>query len=132
MRKAIFIFATVALVIGGMVTYYIYGDFEMNKQELVMLIGLVLVISFAILLAVRRIRSIKKNQPPEDELSKVVLKRASSAAFYISLYSWIAVMFLSEKVEMEVSTLIGAGIMLMAVEFALAWVYFNFFGKINE
>lgn len=132
MKKAIFVFIIAGLVIAAMLLWYFSGGFNVNWQEISMLAGLVLVISFAVILGVRRIRSIRNNQPAEDEMSKGVVKQAASTTFYISLYSWLALMFFSDKSEMETSTQMGIGIMLMAVEFALAWVYFNFFGKINE
>lgn len=132
MKKAIVIFILVGTVLAGMAVWFFNGGFEINVQEIGMLAALILVITFAVILGIRRVRSVKKNQPAEDELSKGVLKRAASTSYYISLYSWLALMLFSDKIDMEVSSLIGLGIMLMAVEFALAWVYFNFFGKVNE
>ena len=132
MKKAILIFVIVALVLTAMGVYFFFGEFEISVQDIGMVAGLILVITFAVILGIRRVRSLRKSQPAEDELSKVVLKRAASTAYYDSLYSWLALMFFSDKTEMEVSSLIGVGIMLMAVEFALAWLYFNFFGKVNE
>ena len=111
MRKAIFIFVIAGIVLAGVTAWFFLGEFEIFWQEAGMIFGLVMVISFAVALGIRRIRSIRKNQPPEDELSKVVLKRASSTAYYVSLYSWLALMILSDTLEMDVSTLIGMGIM---------------------
>lgn len=132
MRKAILIFVLVATVLGGMATWFFLSEGEFYWQEIGMMTGLILVLAFAIILGIRRIRSVRKNQPPEDELSKNVMKRAASTAYYISLYSWLALMMFSDNFDLEVSTLIGIGIMFMAVEFALAWIYFSYFSKINE
>ena len=96
-----------------------------------MSVGILLVLAFAVFLGIRRFRSIKKSQPPEDEMLKNVLKRAAGTAYYLSLYSWLAMMYFSDKIEMEISSFIGLGIIIMAVEFALSWVYYNFFGKIK-
>ncbi len=126
------IFVLVGTILAGLGVWLVLGEFEINLPEMGMMGGLILVITFAIILGIRRVRSVRNNQPAEDELSKVVLKRAASTAYYISLYSWLALMVFSDSIKLEVSTLIGVGIMLMAVEFALAWVYFNFFGKTNE
>ncbi len=126
------IFVLVGIILAGLGVWLVLGEFEINLPEMGMMGGLILVITFAIILGIRRVRSVRNNQPAEDELSKVVLKRAASTAYYISLYSWLALMVFSDSIKLEVSTLIGVGIMLMAVEFALAWVYFNFFGKTNE
>lgn len=131
MKKTIFIFLVIILVIGGMVTWYFYGKVEFNLQEILMLAGVLLVVAFAFVIGVRRIQSLKKSQPPEDELSKGILKRASGTAYHLSLYTWLALMFLSDETKMELQSYIGIGIMLMAVEFALAWVYHNYFVKVK-
>ena len=132
MKKVILIFVMILLVIAGMVTYYFYGGMKLNVNELLMGVGLVFVLGFAAILGVRRIRSFRRSEPLEDELSKRVMKRAAATAYYISLYTWLAMMFFSDKVKMDISSFIGVGIMIMALIFALSWVYHNFFSKINE
>ena len=132
MKKSLLIFMLVAFVIAGMVMYYLYAGATFNVQELFMVSGLVLVILFAMILAVRRIRSLRKNQPAEDELSRSVMKRAAGTSYYLALYSWLVLMYLSDRIDMDNSTLIGLGILIMAVEFAIAWIWHNYFGRINE
>lgn len=132
MKKVILVFVLIIFVIAGMVTYYLYGGMDMDMQEVLMFAGLVLVVAFAFIFGIRRIRSLRNKQPVEDERSKGIMKRAASTAYYVSLYSWLALMIFSDKTSMEMSTFIGMGIMLMAVELALAWVYFNYFAKPSE
>ena len=129
MKKTTLVFVMILLAIAGMVTYYLYGGLNMDIQELLMFSGLILVLVFAAVIGIRRIKSLRNKQPAEDERSKSIMKRAASAAYYISLYSWLALMFLGDTTSMDISTFIGIGIMLMAVEFALSWVYYNYFSK---
>lgn len=41
-------------------------------------------------------------------------------------------MYFSDKIKYETHTLIGAGIVAMAIIFAVSWVIFNFRGIKNE
>ena len=132
MRKAILLFVVIFAVLGGMLVWFIFGDGFHDPKELLMLGGVALVLVFAAVLGIRRIQSVRKSQPPEDELSKSILKRSAGTAYHLSLYTWLALMFFSDDTQMEMSSYIGLGIMLMAVEFALAWVYHNYIARVHE
>jgi hypothetical protein len=58
--------------------------------------------------------------------------RASSLAFYISLYLWLFVMYISDKTTLPAHSLIGAGILGMAVVFLFSWLGVRIFGIRNE
>jgi len=60
------------------------------------------------------------------------MRKASSLAYYISLYLWLLIMFLSDKLNYETHTIIGMGILGMAVVFAVCWLIVNFTGVRNE
>jgi hypothetical protein len=94
------------------------------------LIGLVLV-GFAIYKGISRARSAARKEPAEDELSKSILLKASSLSYYISIYLWLFIMYISDKVKWETHTLIGAGILGMAVIFSLSWLGVKFIGLRN-
>ncbi|MBN2482259.1 MAG: DUF2178 domain-containing protein [Bacteroidales bacterium] len=74
------------------------------------------------------VRSKKKGEPPEDELSKKILQKASSLSFYVSIYLWLALMYLSDRLELETPALIGAGILGMTVVFAVCWIIYKLGG----
>lgn len=132
MKKAILIFVMILLVAGGMAVYFVYAGASYDPKEILMIGGVVLVLLFAAFVGVQRIRNVRKSQPAEDELSRQIMKRAAGTSYYLSLYSWLALMFFSDKTKMEISSFIGLGILIMAIEFALSWVYFNFFARLNE
>jgi len=70
----------------------------------------------------------KRGEPAEDELSKKILQKASSMSFYISLYIWMGVMYYSDETKLETHSLIGTGILGMAIVFCACWVIFKIRG----
>jgi hypothetical protein len=60
------------------------------------------------------------------------MTRASSLAFYISIYLWLFVMYVSDKTTLPSHTLIGGGIVAMAMVFFLCWLGVRLFGMKHE
>ena len=87
-----------------------------------------MVVLFGIVVGISRIKSVKLGQPAEDELSKKLFQKASSTSYYISLYVWLVLIYLSDKVKAETHTFISAGILAMAIIFVLSWLFFRLFG----
>ena len=76
----------------------------------------------------RRLNRIKKGEPTADELSKLILQKASSLSFYLSLYLWILVSYFSDSLDLETGQLIGYGIIGMAVIFTITWSLIKLIG----
>ena len=132
MKKAIVSFVISALVLAGVALWALKGHIAGNTQEIVMA-GIVLVlVGFAVYLGVSRLKSHLRREPAEDELSKRVMRRASSLAYYVSIYLWLFVMYISDKTSLEAHSLVGAGILGMAVIFLLCWLGVKLFGMKNE
>lgn len=92
-------------------------------------IGVILVlIGFGVYVGLTRLISEKRGEPVEDELSKRILQKASSTSYYISIYMWLAFMYISDKTKMETHTLIGAGILGMAILFFVCWIVYKVWG----
>ena len=60
------------------------------------------------------------------------MQKTAAWSYYVSLYLWLAIMYFSDKLHYETHTIIGAGILGMAVIFAICWLIFNFRGIRNE
>ncbi len=90
------------------------------------LIALTIVI-FAISVFIRGNRDMKKGFPLQDERSRRVMEKASSRAFYVSLYLLLAVGFLSDGLLKfrDVSQATGLAVGMMAILFAVFWAYYN-------
>jgi hypothetical protein len=131
MKRTVVMFVISALVLATLALWALKGHIAGNTQEIVM-IGIVLVlVGFAVFLGVSRLRSHQRGEPAEDELSKKVMMRASSFAYYISIYLWLFVMYISDKTTLAAHSLVGAGIAGMALVFLLCWLGVKAFGTKN-
>jgi hypothetical protein len=131
MKKTIVTFVLSALILASLALWVLKGHVSGNIQEIVMA-GIVLVlVGFAVFLGVSRLRSHRHGEPAEDELSKTVMTRASSLSYYVSIYLWLFIMYISDKTTLAAHTLVGAGILGMAVIFLLCWLGVKAFGMKN-
>ncbi len=132
MKKAILTVVLTISMITGMIVWFITPGVEFDRQEILMLLGLALVIGFALFLAFRRLRDAKANLPTEDEMSKNILRRGAATSYYLSLYLWLGIMMLEDRIDMDMSSLIGAGIVGMAIIFALSWIYHRYIRRAHD
>ena len=131
MKKSIVTFVISALIVASLILWALKGRITGNTQEIVMA-GIVLVlVGFAGYLGVSRLRSHLRREPGEDELSRMVMTRASSLAYYVSIYMWLFVMYISDKTTLAAHSLVGTGILGMAVIFLLCWLGVKIFGMKN-
>jgi len=68
---------------------------------------IILLIVFALYIGISRFRGERKGQPAEDELSKKILQKAASTAFYLSLYMWLVISYISDTKTLATHTWIG-------------------------
>jgi len=108
------------------------GKESLGAEELTSLGVILAIVGFAVFILIRRIKSWKAGEPQEDELSKKVMLRTSSLSYYISLYFWVFLLWLKDRVAFDQEQLIGTGILGMAVIFALSWIFFHLRGVPND
>ncbi len=132
MKKTIIIIFLAALVLIPVSFWFFSHPSNFKLVDILNIFIILLVVAFAVFAGLKKLTSVKRGEPAEDELSKKVMQKAASRSFYISLYFWLIVMYFSDKVEYETHTIIGAGITGMAVIFAITWLVFNFWGIRNE
>ncbi len=116
----------VTLSIGAWVYYSKNDSFEF--ADLFQYVLIIVLVAFALLFGIRRLRSERKGEPAEDELSKKIMQKAAATSYYISLYWLLVLAYLSDNSEMETGSLIGTGILGMAIIFALCWFYYKIKG----
>jgi len=131
MKKGVLMILLAALIIIGVIIWLLHSSNEIKTGSLVMSGTILLVAGFAVALAVSKLKSAKEGLASEDELSRLIKDKASSRSYYVSLYWWLIMMYMSDKTLLTTSTLIGVGLLGMAVMFAGFWIYFNFKSKIN-
>lgn len=132
MKKSVIVFIIAALVLITTLFWIFSVSGPIKLMEYVNLGVIFVVVVFALLLGYKRLSSTKKGEPAEDEMSRKVMQKASSISFYISLYLWLAIGYFSDRFNYETHTVIGAGILGMAVTFAICWVVIYFRGIRNE
>jgi hypothetical protein len=132
MKRGLLMILLAALVITSAIIWLLHGKNEIKIGTMVMFSTILLVEGFAVALAISKLKSAKEGLGSEDELSQLLKDKASSRSYYVSLYWWLIVMYMSDKTSIATDTLIGVGILGMAVLFAGFWIYFNFKDKINE
>jgi peptidoglycan/LPS O-acetylase OafA/YrhL len=131
-RKATFLAVLAVSVLVTMIFWFVRSGATLDFGGSSIIIIQFVVLAFAIIVVFRRLKSAKQNLPAEDELSKSILLKAAATSYYVSLYMWLAFMFFEEHIDLERSTLIGAGILGMAVIYALSWVYHNYIRRSHD
>ncbi len=132
MKKTVIVFILSALLLTTIGFWLFSSGKSAEPFDLLTLGILILVVALAVLVGLRRLNSTRRGEIPEDELSKKVMQKTSSVSFYISLYLWLAIMYFSDKINYETHTIIGGGIICMAVIFVICWLIFNFSVIRNE
>ncbi len=130
MKKTISIFVIIGLVAVTLILWIVKTR-TITYQDILMLGGVLVVVGFAVFIGINRIKSVIQKEPFEDELSKKIMTKASSISYYISIYLWLIIMYFSDKVTLESHSLIGAGILGMAIIFLLSWIGVKMFGVSN-
>ena len=128
MKKGILAIILSLLVLGTVILWFINTKDVSGIWNLIPFPIILIIVIFGFVVGIKRIKSVKRGQPAEDELSKKLLHRASSVSYYISIYVWLLIMYLSDSIELETHSLIGAGILAMAIVFVFCWLYFRYFG----
>jgi peptidoglycan/LPS O-acetylase OafA/YrhL len=132
MKKAIIVFVIAGLVLITTGFWFFSSNQSLKPFDIGSFGVILMIVIFAVVLGLRRLLSARRGEPAEDELSKKVLQRTAAWSYYVSLYLWVAVLYIKDKVSLDTEELIGAGILGMAVAFAVCWLIFNFSGMRNE
>jgi hypothetical protein len=128
MKKSYLALIISALVLGTTILWIASTKSQFSIPGIIQFGIIIALAGFGVFIGLSRLKSEKRGEPAEDELSKKMLQKASSNTFYISLYLWLAVMYYSDKTKLETHTLIGAGILGMAVIFCACWIYYKIKG----
>jgi uncharacterized membrane protein len=94
------------------------------------ILGIIIAVSilaFALFVFRRGNRDLKEGYPLHDERSRRVIEKATSRAFFVTIYLLLAIGFLSDNLikfrDVSQSTSVAVG--GMAILFLLFWVYYN-------
>lgn len=123
---AILIIAIVVILTGALLAYQSFVSGELMGGILGLVIAIIIIL-FAVMVYKRGTSDLKKGLPIKDERSRKVVEKASSMAFFVTLYMLLAVGFLSDNIinfrDVSQATSIAVG--LMALLFAVFWFIYN-------
>jgi hypothetical protein len=128
MKRSTITLLIVALIIISSVAWYLNTNNIFGFQEIISFGVVATLIGFGFYLGLSQLKSEKRGEPVEDELSKKIMQKASSLSFYISIYFWLAIGYFSDRTDLEAHTLIGTGILGMALIFFTCWIIIRFKG----
>lgn len=131
-RRTIFIAVLSVSVLVSMLWWMLRSGADLDVKEWIMIMIQLAVVIFAIAFAFNRLRSVKHNLPAEDEMSRNIKQRGAATAYYASMYMWLAIMLFEEYIPLEGHTLIGGGILGMALIFVLSCLYHKNFRTSND
>ena len=138
MRKAVLTAVLAVLVVGTIALWIINSErssdtsLSLNGSTILMMAVAVVILVYGVLVILKGFRDAKHRLPSRDELSRKILLRGAATSYYVSIYLWLAIMFFEERIEVERSSLIGAGILGMAIIFALSWLYHRFISRPHD
>ncbi|MBW2991632.1 DUF2178 domain-containing protein [Candidatus Woesearchaeota archaeon] len=113
------------IITGALFVYSAFMQGEIAGGIFGAVIALI-ILAFAMSVFIRGSKDLKKGLPLKDERSRRVMEKASSRAFYISLYMLLAIGFFSDRIPFrDISQATGLAVGLMALLFAGFWIYYN-------
>ncbi len=132
MKKGMIIFAVAALVLLTTGLWLTSARGTLKTFDLLNILVIVLVVAFALFIGYKRLSAAKRGEPPEDEMSRKVLLKTAAFSYYISLYLWVAILFIKDRINLDTEEILGAGILGMAITWAVCWLIFNYRGVRDE
>jgi len=133
MAKTVLMFVLAALVLLSVGVWFVTaGPTGPALEEILTVVIVLLLVGFALFKGFQRVHSTANKEPFEDELSNKTMTKSSSLSYYISLYLWLVIMYISDRTTLETHMLIGAGITCMALIFLGSWIWVKMVGLKNE
>ena len=132
MKRTVLLFTIAALVLAGTAIWYFTSSHDFKPVDILQFGVILVVVGYAIYFGYKRLTSAKRGEPAEDELSKKVVQKAAALSYFISLYVWVFMIWLKDRVSLDTEEVLGSGILAMAVIFGISWVVVNFRGIRND
>jgi hypothetical protein len=129
MKKSYLALIISAIVLATTILWVISSRTTLTMGGIAQFSIIIVLVGFGVYVGLSRLKSERRGEPADDEMSKKIMLKTSSTSFYISLYGWLAVMYFSDKTKLETHSLIGAGILGMAIIFCICWVFYKIRGS---
>ncbi len=132
MKRTIILFIVAALVVASVAVWLLSSAGNLDLMDSLHFGVIILIVLFALFVGYKRVVSVKRGEPAEDELSKRVLLKTAAYSYYISLYIWVFLLFIKDRIHFDSDQLIGTGILGMALTYGVTWMILNFRGIKHE
>lgn len=132
MKKTIVIALIAIMVVVTFVLWILNTKLSFDFGTVLMILIPVVILAFAVIRVVQGMSDARNQMPAEDELSKMIMLRTGYTAFQLSLFLWLAIGSVEDRINLEGHTIIGAGILGMAILFALSWIYHRFIRRSHD
>ncbi len=132
MKKSLLAFIVSLLVLGTTALWLFNTGGTLPVSEIVMVGAIILLAGFGLYVGFSRLKSARKGEPAEDELSRKILQKSAAYAFYVSLYLWVALIYIKDRVTVDTEVLLGSGIIAMSVVWLLFVIWFKITGLKDE
>jgi peptidoglycan/LPS O-acetylase OafA/YrhL len=132
MKRAVIAVLVSLLVIGTTALWFFNVEDSVTKVDIVSFGVIIVLVGFGLYFAFRRFSSAHRGEPAEDELSKKIMQKTAAWSYYVSLYMWVFMIWLKDRVALDTEEVLGAGILSMAVIFFLCWIIIRVRGIRHE
>jgi len=130
--RTILIVVVAVLVVATFAIWIANSDVSLDFGTILMFVIPVVILVYAVLFLRKRWADARDHLPAEDELTKMIRLRSGYTAFQLSLFLWLVIGSVEDRFDVEGHTIIGAGILGMAVLFALSWIYHRYIRKSHD
>ena len=130
MKKLILNLVLLALVAAGLVVFKTTG--HLSNVDIVSMLIILLIVGIGFVWLLKKVINVKKSEKIEDELSKRFLEKTSSMSFYFSLYLWLVISMIGDKISLPFEQTIGCGLIGMSLIFVSVWSYYKIKGFKDE
>lgn len=124
MKKIILSIIVISLIIISS-ALWIFAEKSNNifsYNALIQFIIILFLIIVGVFVIANRIKSKQVNEPSDDEMTKAIMQKAASVSYFVSLYIWVFVIYIKDRVKIDIEELIGYGILSMGVVFVLSFL----------
>ncbi|HPT32700.1 MAG TPA: hypothetical protein PLW67_12710 [Prolixibacteraceae bacterium] len=132
MKRTILIFVIAILVLASAALWFFTSSKAFKPVDILQFGVILVLVGFGLFFGYKRLTSVRRREPVEDELSKKVVQKAAALSYFISLYIWVFMIWLKDRVSLDTEEVLGSGILAMAVTFGVTWAIVHFRGIRNE
>src|SRR5574344_192788 len=101
MKRSLLVFIVAGLLIIGVLLWISTSSTILKEIDFLHLGIITALVAFAIFFGIKRIKSERRKEPVEDEMSKKILQKTAALSYYISLYMWVFIIFIKDRIEMD-------------------------------